>query len=142
MRAAAVIIQDNKALLIHRIKPSKYREKLGQPGNYYVLPGGRVEKGETPEEAVIREIKEELTVDILIDKKLWQIENLGAQEFYFLVKKVKGTPKLAGEYDERLNDGTSAKIALVSKDKLESTNLLPEIIKDKLLSYMTKRYGE
>ena len=39
----------------------------GDHGSYFTLPGGRVEKGETLEEAVIREAKEETGLDIQID---------------------------------------------------------------------------
>lgn len=49
-RASAIIVKGNTILLIHRYKPEE---------EYYVLPGGHVEEGETPEEAIIREIREE-----------------------------------------------------------------------------------
>ena len=32
--------------------------------NYWTLPGGRVEKGESPELAIVREVKEELGLDL------------------------------------------------------------------------------
>ena len=55
----AIILYNKKIVLIKRKNPP-YE-------NYYALPGGFVEKGETVEQALIREVKEEtgLDVDIL-----------------------------------------------------------------------------
>lgn len=36
--------------------------------NAWYLPGGKVDKGETPKEALIREIREELNIDLQPDK--------------------------------------------------------------------------
>ena len=38
---------------------------------YYYLPGGRVKMGETAEEAVLREVKEELEITATIVRPLW-----------------------------------------------------------------------
>lgn len=38
------------------------------------FPGGKIEEGETPENALMREIKEELTVDIGVDNLIGTIE--------------------------------------------------------------------
>lgn len=38
---------------------------------YYYLPGGRVQMGETAEQAVIREVEEELNIRAKIDRPLW-----------------------------------------------------------------------
>ncbi len=66
MRAAAIILKEAKILLIHRFFNGK---------EYYVFPGGGVESGETPEEAAIREMKEETSLDVKLDRKLWEVHN-------------------------------------------------------------------
>ena len=53
----ALINNENKILL------SKRPEKKHLSG-FWEFPGGKVEEGETPEKALIREVKEELNIDI------------------------------------------------------------------------------
>jgi len=55
----AIILKDKKVLLGRR-KNEPYK-------GYWDVPGGFMEAKETPEEALKREMKEELSVDIIID---------------------------------------------------------------------------
>jgi 8-oxo-dGTP diphosphatase len=65
--AGGVIVDpDGRLLLIHRNTP-----ELTQ----WELPGGNVELGETPDVAVIREIREELGIEIVVGREL------GKQDF-------------------------------------------------------------
>lgn len=66
MRVGAVIIKASKVLLIKRTRENAV---------YWVIPGGAVEKGETNEEAVIRESKEELGVDVEVIKLIFSFRN-------------------------------------------------------------------
>ncbi|MDO5708262.1 MAG: (deoxy)nucleoside triphosphate pyrophosphohydrolase [Andreesenia angusta] len=59
---AAIIIMDDKVLACQR----GYGEFKGK----WEFPGGKIEVGETKEKALIREIHEELSVDITIHKFL------------------------------------------------------------------------
>lgn len=59
-RVCAIIINDNKILAMHDER---------SPYNY--LPGGRVQMGETAEQAVIREVEEELNITSGIIRPLW-----------------------------------------------------------------------
>lgn len=54
--AALYIEHENRILLLHR------QERKSQ-GNLWGIPGGKVHKGETPLQAVIREVKEETGYD-------------------------------------------------------------------------------
>ena len=60
-RIAAIILENEKKEILLYLRDNK-------PGipfpNYWDLIGGHVEDGETPEEALIREVKEELNIDL------------------------------------------------------------------------------
>ncbi len=59
---AIIIFKKNNLILIRRKNPP-FKGKLA-------LPGGFLDKGETPEQACIREAKEETNIDIKIIKKI------------------------------------------------------------------------
>lgn len=65
--AAAILLDGNKILACQR----GYGEFKGG----WEFPGGKLEPGETAEQACVREIKEELSVDIEIDYHLYTAEH-------------------------------------------------------------------
>lgn len=83
-RVCAMIISDGKILAMHDDRSP-----------YYYLPGGRVTIGETAENAVVREVQEELGITPKIVRPLWlnqaffteDVDNLHYHELciYFLM---------------------------------------------------------
>ena len=73
-RVAILLRKDEKILLLHRKKHER---------EYYILPGGGVESNESIREAVSREAKEELGVNIRILKEFARFKNEGNIEHYF-----------------------------------------------------------
>ena len=73
-KTAAAIIEfpNDKILLIKR------GTKVFQ--GYWALPGGKVEVGETVEEAVLREVKEETGLEIQIVAKIGEYHEVGVQD--------------------------------------------------------------
>ena len=59
-RVCAIIVNDGKLLAMH-----------DERSPYYYLPGGRVKLGETAEQAVLREVSEELEITAAIVRPLW-----------------------------------------------------------------------
>ena len=108
---AAIIHKDNKILATKR--------GYGEFINQWEFPGGKIEENETKEEALIREIKEELNVDIEITNFALDLEYqypnfyLKMSCFDCIIKN--GTPKLLEHNDARW----------LSKDELDDVNWIP-----------------
>ena len=63
---AAIIKKENKILATQR--------GYGEFEGLWEFPGGKIEEGETNEEALVREIKEELNADIVVEKFALDLE--------------------------------------------------------------------
>lgn len=86
IRAVAIVVKNGNVLIMHRIKNG---------WEYYNFPGGGVEDGETVEQAVLREVKEETSLEVKIEKLLYHhIYDNGSEQFFYLCGYVSGEPKL------------------------------------------------
>lgn len=95
-----ILIEDNKILLQKR-KGTKLWS------GYYALPAGHIDKGENQYDALIREAKEELGIEInsndiinnyvVLRRNFFKIDGKTLEpyiDYYFEIKKYKGTPKI------------------------------------------------
>lgn len=67
IRVAAAVIRENGRVFATQRGYGPYKDG-------WEFPGGKIEPGETPEQALIREIREELDTDVDVGEKLIQIE--------------------------------------------------------------------
>ena len=78
---SVVFVIRNKKILVEKLNyPSEGKD------DFYSIPGGGIEDGETPEQAAIRELKEECGLDGTIVRKLSELYNHNRTEYAFEVK--------------------------------------------------------
>ena len=124
-----IIEIEGKIVLIHRIKKkdNMYRE-------YYVIPGGKMEKNETEEETLLREIREELGIVVNPIKKILRYKSDyddSVQNFYeceYISGKI-GTGN-GPEMREKRDEKELFEVVEIEREKIESINLVPEEIKE------------
>ena len=116
IRVSAAVIKDgNKILATER--------GYGEFKGLWEFPGGKREEGETGEETIIREIKEELDTEIIVDKFLCTVEH-PYNDFYlimdcYIVHIAAGTPTIR-EHEA---------MKWLAIDSLDSVEWLPADIK-------------
>lgn len=114
--AHALVKINDKYLLIKRTKI-----KRGKPNSlpeYWDIPGGMVEEGETPSIAAIRETKEEVNLDVKIGTILHEDSNYDAE---------KGTVFTRIVYQAELLDGQSEKNIVLQEDEHSEYVLVTDI---------------
>jgi len=117
-------MKDKQILLMHRIKGDR---------EYYVLPGGGIEEGETPEQTVLREIKEETNLDIEIIK-WWEIVEEYNKNRVYLFKAIsfKGDIKLGGPELEKMSESNHYALKWVPIANIKNMTVFPEEVKNKI----------
>jgi len=133
LRATAVVVRNNTILMIHR-----YREGT----EYFVLPGGHIEE-ETPEEAVIRELKEETSISANLDSKITEIiDEEGRKHIFFKCEYVSGEPRLDEKSSEnkRMNENNQYLPKWIELSKISSITIWPEEAKEFLIKYLQNNF--
>ena len=87
----AVINNKQGQILIDR------RKKTGEMGGLWEFPGGKIELGETIEECIKREVKEELDIEIIVGDRLTTIthayKTFNVTLFVHNCQHLSGTPQ-------------------------------------------------
>ena len=108
---AAIIQKENKILATKR--------GYGEFINMWEFPGGKIESGETKEQALVREIKEELNIEISVDKFAIDIEYQYPNFYLFMSCFMCSIKEGSIEFLEH-NDGK-----WITKEELNTLNWLP-----------------
>jgi len=123
-RAAALIVRDGLLLVIHRLKYGK---------EYYCLPGGGIEKGESPEDACVRELAEETSLRMKSFEKIGTINNQGRTEHYFLCTAFSGEPGLGGPEQEYQSENNQHILEWADAATLKTIDIKPPCTRDMCL---------
>ena len=132
-RVVGVLIDEDNRVLIQRVADNEF----------YCLPGGRVELGESSKEAVCRELQEELGFEVSVEKPLFNLENFFSRADGSMVHEIgvffqvssKVSPKEDWEIVE--NDKgvlKTLRYKWVKLSELEKVDVRPAFLKEKLLN--------
>ena len=132
----AIIIENGKVLTMFRRKI-----KNGVVKEYYVIPGGGQDDGETLEQNVKRELKEELNVEIKILGYLGNEIQEPTNSNYFHCEITNGTPQLGGEELDRMTEENYYEPRWVEIDKLNDIDLFGKEFVNKAVNkeYINKK---
>lgn len=113
IKVVAALIRHNDKVLITQRKPGRHL------GLSWEFPGGKVEEGETDHEALTRELKEELGIDVRITTKCFETRHqYGNREMHLTVYR---STILSGE-PQALDVNA---VEWVPEDELGKRNFLP-----------------
>ncbi len=128
-RTAGILMRDGK-VLIHR----------GIKDDFYALPGGRVEMTEDTETTLIREMKEELDIEVTINRLLWVCESFfdhGGKRyheicFYYLMEHEEESSIYDNEVFHTIEENREYEFKWVSIERFKEEEFYPVFIKERI----------
>ncbi|MFU1797577.1 NUDIX hydrolase [Paenibacillus azoreducens] len=125
-RTVGVLLRNNKIL-------------VQSDDGIYALPGGHVKIGETSEEALIREYKEETGAKIICDRLLWVEETFwewGNKDahgivFYYLISLEDNTD-IPDDFFISQKDNCNIMLKWASIEEMKQLPIYPTFIKEKI----------
>ena len=130
VRVAGILIEDDRILLIEHTKNNK---------KFWLVPGGGVDWGESAAEALIREFKEETSLDIEVEKFLFISETIAPDKqkhvinLYFKIKKAEDSSNIMKLVEEEI----LTDLRFIPEDEIKNIKLYPNI-KEKLIKLLNK----
>ncbi len=129
VRASGIIFYGKKLVVTKHHAPNY--------GTYYLLPGGGVEHGESPEEAIIREVKEECGLEIVPERLIFYKSGYNEKEDYLdliFLCKIKGGNLRVSNKEDKVKS-----IELISnKEELSKIRIFPKQIVNRVFKKLPR----
>jgi len=133
-RVGGIYITEDKIVLIHRIK------KESTIKEYYTIPGGGMEENEDKITTFLREMKEELGIDVTkySGEPKYILNSKEGNQYYYIIEDfdgVIGTGDGPEFNDETYKGGQYIVEYVLVKDLIDGKiNLLPEEIREQIIN--------
>lgn len=110
--AGNLILEDGELLLIYR-----------EDEEHWEVPGGKVKSGESPTEAAVREAKEEIGVDVSLEKPFYSGEFVHNEQMFLwhcYVSNIEDEPES--------NEDKIEKVEWFRPEELDELDLAPNLV--------------
>lgn len=116
---AAVVVRGMTILVARRARPV---ELVGK----WEFPGGKLEVGESPQECLVRELREELAYDVSVSERLGASERIPSEGGNADLRLTAYAARPIEDGDEPTPiDGTHDRVRWVTADELSALDLAP-----------------
>lgn len=140
LRAVGIVLKDNKVLIMERNNKGRH---------YYTFIGGGVEDGEDVETAVVREVKEESSLEVRVKKLLYTVtynqvfKERSGQRIY-LCKYISGEPHLGSspEKEKMIAGDNYYKPQWIAIEDIPHLPLFPFEIRDLLMQDIKNNFAD
>ena len=123
------MVKDGKLLVMHQIVKGE---------DFYTIPGGSWELGETLEQTCKREIKEEFGVEVKVNKLVFLLDTTTRIAFYFKCDYLGGEIALGGPEKSRMNKDEQYYVEWLETTKITGANFIPAQAKEGVLRFLAE----
>ena len=127
-RAGGLVVRDGKILLMHQIVGDE---------EFYTIPGGTWEKGETLEETCKREVFEEFGINVKVGKLAFLLDTKTRIAFYFVCETDETDIKLGGPEKQRMNEKEQYHVEWLDLDQISKANFIPKPAKEGIIKFLS-----
>ena len=107
--------------------------------DFYTLPGGTWEKGETLEETCRREVLEEFGINVNVGKLAFLLDTKTRIAFYFVCETKETNIKLGGPEKQRMNEKEQYFVEWLDLNQVTKVSFIPESAKEGIIKFLSNQ---